>query len=298
MTAGMILFAIISGLAINEFCDLSPWLARKLVRWSAYRRYANRGLAEDRADELAAVIDARPGKLFKLGTALGFVTAAIAVSVVRAAARWIPASGRRLVERLQARRGRSVAPILFTDPDAPLVVMDTSMHHGDEALDAVHGTSYVNRLECEWAVDACRAIDSELARRGRTATVSVLTYYRAQADEIRHQLDLISPTFRRLQLDVVGTIDEAIGQDSDYVIISFCRSSRTVSRPKFASFLQNARRLHVALTRARRTVVLVGHATTLRRLDGVDPEFAHLFTRLIDMEGTRIMCCPPRAFGV
>lgn len=298
MTAGMILFAVISGLAINEVCDLSPWLARKLVRWSAHRRYDNRGLAKDRADELAAVIDARPGKLFKLGTALGFVTAAIAVSVGRAAARRTPRSVRRLAERLEARRGRSVAPMLFTDPDARVVVMDTSMHHGDEALDAVRGTGYVNRLECEWAVDACQTIDSELARRGQTATVSVLTYYRAQADEFRYRLGLISPALRRLQMHVVGTIDEAIGQDSDYVIISFCRSSRTVPRPKFAAFLQDARRLHVALTRARRTVVLVGHATTLRRLDGVDPEFAHLFTRLIDTEGTRIMCCPPRAFGV
>ncbi len=71
----------------NELCDFSPWCARKLVRWSAFRRYANPDRAEMRAEELAAVIDARPGNLLKLITAAGFAAAAVVLSARRAVAR-------------------------------------------------------------------------------------------------------------------------------------------------------------------------------------------------------------------
>ncbi len=77
MTLDQILLAIITGLAVNECCDISPWLAHKLVRWSAHRRYTSPSRAEVRAEELAAYIDARPGKLFKLTTALSFVAVAV-----------------------------------------------------------------------------------------------------------------------------------------------------------------------------------------------------------------------------
>jgi len=72
MSIGAIVLAIVTGLAVNERCDVAPWCARKLVRWSAFRRYTDRARAEARAEELAAVINARPGKLFKLITALAF----------------------------------------------------------------------------------------------------------------------------------------------------------------------------------------------------------------------------------
>jgi RNA polymerase sigma factor (sigma-70 family) len=77
MTSAEILFAILTGLAINECCEVSPWVARKLVRWSAHRRYKDPIRGEARAEELAALIDDRPGKLFKLVTAAGFAIWAI-----------------------------------------------------------------------------------------------------------------------------------------------------------------------------------------------------------------------------
>jgi hypothetical protein len=64
MTSTEIVLGIVLGLAVNECCDLSPWLGRTLVRWSARCRYRDRtGRANERAEELSALIDARPGKL-------------------------------------------------------------------------------------------------------------------------------------------------------------------------------------------------------------------------------------------
>lgn len=77
MTTGQILLALIIGLVGNECCDVSPWLARKLIRWSAHRHYAPPSHAELRAEELTAYINDCPGRLFKLLTALGFAAKAI-----------------------------------------------------------------------------------------------------------------------------------------------------------------------------------------------------------------------------
>jgi DNA-binding transcriptional MerR regulator len=79
-------FAIVSGLLVNECCDISPWVAVRLIRWASRLRY--RGAAERatvRAEELAALIQDRPGNLFKLLTALGFTLHALLVAALRSA---------------------------------------------------------------------------------------------------------------------------------------------------------------------------------------------------------------------
>ncbi|MGH8347616.1 MAG: hypothetical protein ACRES5_13795 [Pseudomonas sp.] len=77
MTTVQVLVASIIGLAVSEFSEICPWLARKLVQWSARRHYAPASRAALRAEELTAFINDRPGKLFKLITALGFASVAI-----------------------------------------------------------------------------------------------------------------------------------------------------------------------------------------------------------------------------
>src|SRR5690349_14212167 len=91
MSLSSILLGLFAPLVLNEFCDISPWAGRKLVRWAARLRYG-RGSerAAIRGEELAALIDQRPGKLFKLGTALCFVFAGAAHASGRAIDRRFP----------------------------------------------------------------------------------------------------------------------------------------------------------------------------------------------------------------
>lgn len=194
-----------------------------------------------------------------------------------------------MARRLTRRRSSLAGTAVFAG--ASVVVVDTSERRVG-ALDAVRGGGFVNSLECDSAVGACRALDRELSFRGESATVSVLTYYRSQAVAVRRPLDEVAPGFRSVRFEVVGTIDEALGRESDYVIVSFCRrhrSSGTLPSRDFAGLLQDIRRLRIALTHARRTVVLVGDVPTLRRLGGADSEFAAQFTRVVDREDTRII---------
>ncbi|MEU9840690.1 hypothetical protein AB0C69_15860 [Actinomadura sp. NPDC048032] len=78
-----IVFAVISGLVINECSDLSPWLADKLVRWSARLRCDDPAAAEALGEELAAFVNERPGKLLKLLTSVGFVGTGLARRIDR-----------------------------------------------------------------------------------------------------------------------------------------------------------------------------------------------------------------------
>jgi hypothetical protein len=76
MTVTEVLVGILAGLAANECCDISPWLADRLVRRAARLRYGASERAVVRAEEWTAVIHERPGKLLKLVTAVGFFAAA------------------------------------------------------------------------------------------------------------------------------------------------------------------------------------------------------------------------------
>jgi len=83
MNVWAVVWSVASGLVANEICDVSPWAARKLVRWSAHLRYTDPERASVRAEELAALIDKRPGNLFKLITAILFAVNAVWVATNR-----------------------------------------------------------------------------------------------------------------------------------------------------------------------------------------------------------------------
>ncbi|MDX3588939.1 hypothetical protein [Streptomyces europaeiscabiei] len=64
------------GLLLNEAVDISPWLARKVIRWAAHR-LPSPDLARDYEEEWTALLSERPGKLLKLAYALSFVVPAL-----------------------------------------------------------------------------------------------------------------------------------------------------------------------------------------------------------------------------
>ncbi|MFG1679215.1 hypothetical protein ACGFNP_03520 [Nonomuraea sp. NPDC049269] len=99
---------LIVGVLIAECTEIAPWLAKRLVRWSTHLRYADQIRAEVRAEELEAVIDARPGKLFKLITASVFVfQAAMAWAFRRTQHTWsraLHARNQRLATKIRIER--------------------------------------------------------------------------------------------------------------------------------------------------------------------------------------------------
>ncbi|MFI6302862.1 hypothetical protein ACIBCH_13400 [Amycolatopsis thailandensis] len=66
---------VVLGLLVNEGTEISPWLAHKVLRWAGAIQQPGR--AAEFAEERSATINSRPGKTFKLCTALGFLLAAM-----------------------------------------------------------------------------------------------------------------------------------------------------------------------------------------------------------------------------
>lgn len=145
MTAGAILFAIITGLAANECCELAPWCARKLVRWSAFLRYPDPARAEARAEELAAVINDRPGNLLKLITALTFAGGAALVSTHRSIARHSETAQSEQKAGTDAGPGRIVIDHAVMEN---LAVLDTVYSYLDGGLNDTDSAKF--RVDWDW----------------------------------------------------------------------------------------------------------------------------------------------------
>lgn len=77
MSSAEVLIGVVLGLIVNETTDLSPWLGRALVGWSARLRYGETDRAQVRSEELKALVNVRPGKLFKLFMGVAFATSAL-----------------------------------------------------------------------------------------------------------------------------------------------------------------------------------------------------------------------------
>jgi ATP-dependent RNA/DNA helicase IGHMBP2 len=91
--------------------------------------------------------------------------------------------------------------------------------------------------------------------------IGVISPYRAQInylrDEVEHQ-PLLADLLAKRQLSI-GTVDSFQGQERDIIYISMVRSNDVGE----IGFLSDIRRMNVAMTRARRKLVIVGDSATL-----------------------------------
>lgn len=181
-----------------------------------------------------------------------------------------------------------LTPLRYGPTKTPIVFVDTSAH-GTRAAARHVGNGFVNDCEVDRIVKLCRGWEQRLRASGaEPVTVSVLTFYRAQATALRAALGAPRyPDFRLLRFKVVDAIDKIQGQEADLVIVSFCRTllGRGTPSGQYGRWLQDMRRLNVACTRARRGLILVGHAPTLRRLHGVpaaEAFYRNLFQQAVD----------------
>jgi hypothetical protein len=128
--------------------------------------------------------------------------------------------------------------------------------HGRESQE---GTSKYNETELDIIVDLLSS-RTELASKRLSAAsekVMVITFYAAQARRLQDRLQQAS------RPDVlVMTVDSAQGSETDYVILSCvrCNGGHDIGR-----FVADDRRVNVAMSRARKQLIVVGSSKTLVR---------------------------------
>lgn len=139
----------------------------------------------------------------------------------------------------------------------PLVLVDTAGKGWDEAVDPETG-SVANPGQAERTAAEVRRL---LSRGLSCDAIGVLTPYRAQRRLLR---SLLQP-----EVDAgleIGTVDGFQGREKDAIVLDLVRSNAE----GIVGFVSDRRRLNVALTRARRLLLVLADTATL----GAHPDFA------------------------
>ena len=136
----------------------------------------------------------------------------------------------------------------ITVPEEPVVFVDTAGGNGGERQ---RGDSS-SRENPEEADLVARLADSFRWAGIPDREIGVISPYADQVDLVRRELD-------DAEALEVHTVDGFQGREKEVVIVSLVRSNERGE----VGFLQDVRRLNVALTRARRKLVVVGDAATV-----------------------------------
>ncbi len=107
-----------------------------------------------------------------------------------------------------------------------------------------------SRHNPEEAALAAKKVRQLLAANVPAASIAIITPYSAQVQRLR---ELLPDSIR------IGTVDGFQGREMEAIIISLVRSNRAGQ----VGFLAETRRMNVALTRARRKLIVIGDSATI-----------------------------------
>ncbi|WP_019986957.1 AAA domain-containing protein [Rudanella lutea] len=159
----------------------------------------------------------------------------------------------------QLQAHRSVATHSLLTGDLPLLFVDTAGCGFDEKLE---GTSSTNPEEAAFLIRHLGLLAEELSPAYGAAdfpSTAVISPYKAQLNLLADQLAQ-TPELAPLRARIaVNTIDSFQGQERDIVYISLTRSNDKGE----IGFLSDIRRMNVAMTRARKKLVMIGDSATL-----------------------------------
>ncbi len=144
---------------------------------------------------------------------------------------------------------------------APLEFIDTAGCGYTESQDP-ETLSRFNQEEAHLLIRQTEKLVEEIGQQEwieQNITMGIITPYRAQVDHL-HKLAESSPILEPLhKLITINTVDAFQGQERDAIAISFVRSNDKGE----VGFLSDIRRTNVAMTRARKKLIMIGDSATL-----------------------------------
>ncbi|XP_048583576.1 regulator of nonsense transcripts 1 [Nematostella vectensis] len=140
-------------------------------------------------------------------------------------------------------------------PDKPMFFYTTM---GQEEI-ASSGTSYLNRTE---AANVEKIVTRFLRAGIKPEQIGVITPYEGQRAYIVQYMQFSGSLHANLYMEVeVASVDAFQGREKDYIILSCVRSNEHQG----IGFLNDPRRLNVALTRAKYGIIVIGNPKILSR---------------------------------
>ena len=176
---------------------------------------------------------------------------------------------------------------LFGFCPGPLVFIDTRRipnHYESGRNEDSRWIVQDNRVETRLVVELLKRAAKEQPQLVAEREVGVIVPYRNHVVRIHHAVREEQMQGRLHQLDMplrelIASIDSFQGQERDLIILPFTRSNRWGN----VGFLRDWRRLNVALTRAKRQLIVIGDTETLTKSgrDGEDAEFKRAMGLLV-----------------
>jgi regulator of nonsense transcripts 1 len=140
------------------------------------------------------------------------------------------------------------------------------------------GTSVYNDTEADAVQDFVKLL---LVSGVPAGDIGVISPYRAQKDLLRARIATI-PRMDDTSSVEVESVDSFQGREKEYIVVSMVRSNRRF----ISGFLKDPRRLNVALTRARRGLIVIANSTLLGHKPGLLCDFViHASQQGCYMEG-------------
>ena len=152
----------------------------------------------------------------------------------------------------------SVAGHLIDQKQAPIEFVDTAGCGFAEAVDPETLSTFnaeEGALLFKHLIGLTESLDSDVAQQ---LSVGVIAPYKAQVERLE-ALEEDAKVGERYQSFSINTVDAFQGQERDIIYISLVRSNDKGE----IGFLSNTRRMNVALTRAKKKLVVVGDSATL-----------------------------------
>lgn len=160
-------------------------------------------------------------------------------------------------------RAHGIHDLPWLPPKASVVWVDEPQDPEWESTLYPGSHSMMNEREAEVVARIVRQLGPRLL--DRQLSLGVISLYRGQERVLRDHLDRLlfsSEEQDRLELRA-STVDRFQGMERDVIILSLCANGR---RP--SSFLRTPNRINVAMSRARRLLVIVGSVATFRQQGG------------------------------
>jgi predicted DNA helicase len=155
----------------------------------------------------------------------------------------------------------SVRSRVLVQSELPVEFIDTAGCGYNESQDA----ETLSRFNEDEARLLIHQVESLIDRIGESAwleekiSLGIITPYRAQVDYLNKLADASTIMHPLLHLISINTVDAFQGQERDVITISFVRSNDKSE----VGFLGDIRRTNVAMTRAKKKLIMIGDSATL-----------------------------------
>ena len=151
----------------------------------------------------------------------------------------------------------SVANNRINPDDIPVEFIDTAGCSFDEKA---NGTSVYNPEEANFVLKHLNGLLNDL-EQNKNYSIAIISPYKQQVELLKENIrsyDSLVPFYDNID---INTVDSFQGQERDIVYISLTRSNADNT----VGFLSDIRRMNVAITRAKKKLIVIGDSATLSK---------------------------------